>query len=384
MRVFLAPADATVTPLDAPARDARVLGRTLGEAMRYELGAAGLEVATCASIEEGEARARAEANGAFVLLDSVFATRQAVRRFVAAARRSSGDGARVLALPRGLLSDELSHVGGLDAATSPDGSAAWTAPFHFVRGASASIARATPLVLPYREHRMVFPLPPGLLGRAEEVIGIGETFACNVSHWVHVLRVNTKSIAGWWFDRLRFGGVIGPMWIAWRALLGLPWLGGRFLESMRSVAWSAQVHHRALVEMSVVGRGAIIGAKATVKNAFIGAGARVGEGANVMGTVVGEGAFVAGNSTVLGSVVYPGAFASQALMQLSILGRDACALASSNFFDLNFARSVRVPHRGAMVDSGAQFLGVCVGPKARIGGGVWVASGRESRRARSS
>jgi hypothetical protein len=75
--------------------------------------------------------------------------------------------------------------------------------------------------------------------------------------------------------------------------------------------------------------------------------------------------------------VYPEAFAAQFLMQASVLGRRACAFSNSAFFDLNFSRSVRVAHRGGYADAGTQFLGVCLGPEARVSAGVWIASGRE-------
>ena len=377
MRVFLAPAPALVNPLDAPAREALVLDRPLGETMARELASAGLEVIQVTSLEEAEARARKEAQGAFVLVDSVFASRTAVRRFIGSARKYSSDGALVCALPRSLLSDGLAAIDGLEARTSASGASVWTVPFYFLRGPSSSLANAGPLVLPYKEHVLRFPIPRAVLGRTEQSVAVGETFLCNVSHWVHILRVNTASLAGWWFERLRWGVFLGPLWVLWRVVRGFPWFGGRLTGSLRKVSFGARVHHLAHIELSVVEKGAVIGAHASIKSSFIGEGAMIGEGARIFGSVIGRGAFVATNSVVFGSVVYPGAFASQVLMQVSVLGRDSCALITSNFFDVNFSRNVRVFHRGAYVDSGAQFLGVCVGPEARIGGGVWVASGRE-------
>jgi acetyltransferase-like isoleucine patch superfamily enzyme len=377
MRVFLAPASAPVPPLDAPARDAMVLDRTLGETMARELAAAGLEIVQVASLEEGEARARQEADGGFVLLDSVLASRPAIRNFVAAAKKRSGPCALVCALPRALLSDGMAPIDGLDAREVPGKDAVWTAPFYFLRGGVASLAGAEPLVLPYKEHVLRFPIPRAVLGRTEQTVGISDSYLCNVSHWVHVLRVNTASLAGWWFQRIRWGVVLGPLWIVWRVLCGFPWVGGRLAGSLKKVSFGAKVHHTAHVELSVVKKGAVIGSHASIKNSFIDEGAMIGEGARIFGSVIGKGAFVATNSVVFGCVVYPGAFASQVLMQVSILGRDSCALITSNFFDVNFSKNVRVSHKGRYVDSGAQFLGVCVGPEARIGGGVWVASGRE-------
>jgi acetyltransferase-like isoleucine patch superfamily enzyme len=376
MRVFLAPASAPVPPLDAPARDALVLDRTLGETMARELAAAGLDVVPVPSLGDGEERARREPDGGFVLLDSVIASRTAIRRFVGAARRASG-GAFALALPGALLTDGLAPLDGLDAREVPNGRPVWTVPFFFLRGASASIAGAEPLVLPFKELVLRFPIPRAILGRTEQTVGISETYACNVSHWVHVLRLNQVAIAGWWFDRVRWGVLLGALWMAWRVLCGFPWFGGRVLAGLRSTSMGAKVHYKAHLELSVVKKGAVVGAYACIKNSFIAEGAMIGEGARVFGSVIGKGGFVAAGSTVFGSVVYPGAFASQVLMQVSILGQDSCALITSNFFDVNFSRNVRVFHRGRYVDSGAQFLGVCVGPEARIGGGVWVASGRE-------
>ena len=122
---------------------------------------------------------------------------------------------------------------------------------------------------------------------------------------------------------------------------------------------------------------AVIGAHTSIRNSFIDEGAMIGDGARIFGSVIGKGAFVATNSIVFGSVVYPEAFAAQHIVQASILGRRSCVLAASYFFDVNFFRNIRVAHRGKLMDSGSQFLGVCVGPNTRVGAGVWVGSGRE-------
>ena len=377
MRVFLAPADAPVSPLDAPARDAMILDRSLGDTMATELRAVGLEVVSVASLEDGEGRARREPEGAFVLLDSVLASRTVVRNFVRAARSRSGATAVVCALPRFLATDYLSHIDGLAPAESRSSTAAiWTAPFFFLRG-NTSIAGAEPLLLPYKEQILRIPTPVGILGTTEYQVGISESYLCNVSHWVHVLRANASATAGWWFDRLRWGIVLGPAWVAWRILCGFPWSGGRLGGALNHVAFGASVHHTAHLELSIVRKGATIGAHASVKNSYVGEGAFIGEGARLFGSVIGKRAFVATNSVVFGSVVYPGAFAAQLLMQACLLGRDASVFTNSNFFDLNFTRNIRVFHRGQFVDSGSRFLGSCVGPEARLSAGVWIASGRE-------
>jgi hypothetical protein len=387
VRVFLSPGPAALSPFEAPARDAWLLDRTLGETMARDLTAAALEVVLVASLAEGEARARQEVQGAFVLLDSVLCSPTVIKRFVKgavqAARRQTGPVALVCALPRSVGTDYLSHVDGLEAREAPaapgaQGASVWTAPFYFVRGAG-SIAAAVPLVQPYRENLMRLPVPFGVFARAGEVltISLSESYMCSVSHWVHVLRINIPGLFGWWVKRLRLGLVLGPLWLFWRFLLGFPWWGGRLFGAIRGVSWGAQVHHTAVVSLSVVKKGASVRAQAGVHNSFVDEGAVISEGAQVSGSIIGKGALVAANSVIISSVVYPGAMAGQLLMQGTVLGRNSAAFTNSNFFDLNFERNVRVAKEGRVVDSGSQMLGVCVGPEARVAAGIWVASGRE-------
>ncbi|HEX4446465.1 MAG TPA: hypothetical protein VH044_07015 [Polyangiaceae bacterium] len=387
MRVFVSPGPTAISPLDAPARDAWVLDRTLGETMARDFAAAGLEVVPVASLAEGEERARKEAEGAFVTLDSVLCSPTVIRRFIKAARGKAGSIALVCALPRGVGTDYLSHVEGLEArelaGAGANGSklairTVWTAPFFFVRGPT-SIEAAEPAVQPYSETLLRFPVPYGILGREGEelIVGLSESYMCSVGHWVHVLRINSAGMGGWWVKRLRLGYVLGAFWLFWRFLCGFPWWGGRLFGAIRGVSWGAKVHHTAVAELSIVKKGATVGANATLRNSFVDEGASIGEGARISGCVIGKGAYVAPNSIVNLSVVYPGAMAGQYLMQASVLGKNAAAFTNSNFYDLNFARNIRVAHRGRMVDSGTQMLGVCVGPEARVAAGIWVASGRE-------
>jgi carbonic anhydrase/acetyltransferase-like protein (isoleucine patch superfamily) len=284
----------------------------------------------------------------------------------------------VCALPRAVGTDELSHVDGLRRAQGVE-SSALTAPFYFLRGKDAAIASAVPLVQPYRETTLRIPVPIPILGRDGEalLVSLGDSYMCSVSHWVHALRVNTFAMCSWWVRRLRLGLVLGPAWAFWRLLCGFPWYAGRFAGAFNAISWSAKVHHDASLEFSVVQRRAKVGANATIRNSFIAEGATIGEGARVFGSVIGRDALVAPNSVVFMSVVNPRAMAGQLLMQRSLLGPEAGAFTNSNFFDVNLSRNVRVAHRGRLVDSGTQMLGVCVGPRARVAAGIWVASGRE-------
>jgi hypothetical protein len=368
-RAFVVRDPTPIPPLGEPASQAWLLGGRLGAQMRAHLEAAGLVVEVVDAM--AEALARAAVDGGIVVGDAVAFTPTVLRGLLAAPPAPL----TIAALPEADVTRRLAFVGGLTP-ISVAGAAAFTAPLYRVApGSTAALADATPHVLPLREHVARFPVPPGLTGKPELVIGLSDTYLCHVDHWVHVLRVNQAALAAHWVTPTTTWG--GRAWYLWRALLGFPWRGGRIAASIRQVHRGAKIHHTAHVELSVIEDGVEIGANAVIKSSWIGKGARVDDGAIVNGSVVGEGASVASLSAITGVVLYPRSFASQQKMQLSILGEGAVALTGSWFYDLNFGRHVRVAHRGRVVDSGDQFLGVCAGPWSRVAGGVWVASGRE-------
>ena len=330
----------------------------------------------------------ASSDGAFVLLDSVAFSRRVLQRFVAAARRSPA-GAYTCALPRGIAIDNLGYIDGLDPREAPGttrqaGAAGqvWTAPFHFIRGtASLASTRRRSSSLTRRASRR-FRFTPVIDGKREEQFAISENYLCNVSHWVlrpprstsrRSRRGGSTSLAGAADTSAVSPGTPGARCVVSRGR------GGRLQDGLRlrQLEGEGRTTPRASDSRSC-GAARPSSAFANVDRcSFICEGANVGDGAQVYGSIIGPGAWVGRNSVVVGSLVYPGALAGQILMQVSLIGREACAFTNSGFYDLNFSRTVRVAHRGRIVDSGSQFLGVCVGPEARVSAGVWVASGRE-------
>lgn len=356
---------AVISPLEAPAAKSWLVDRPLGERVREVLAAEGLRVT------EADAFA-APTEAAIVLFDSVAFTPRVLRALIAAF--IAGDRPAIAAaLPDAMATRRLSHVGGLDAVTV-DGHAAFTAALLAV-DAGADPKTAVPVLLPYDETEVKFPSPLGMLGRGETKFGASDAVLVRVSHWVHVLRMNLAFFLGGWIERYR--SPLGKLWYLWRVLLGFPWRRGRFGDSIRRVHRKASVHHRAHIEFSVVEEGASVGPNAVVKSSWIARGARVEDGAVVIASVVGAGAQVASGSTIFASVLCPGAFAAQHKMQFSLLGENSVAFTGSYFYDLNFERNVRVVKNGQAHDAGDRFLSVCLGPWARIAGGVWIASGRE-------
>ena len=383
MRALIVRVHDLISPFGEAARDTWLLDTTLGKAMDRSLRGAGLEPVQVESLAEAEARARESAEGALIVLDSVAFSPRLLREFLRIARGSSEKVALKCGLARNPASDDLSHVSGLEPVTvggtgkDGDGSSeAWTAPMYFLRGA-VELQDAKPCIVPHKPTVIRRSAPKGLLASGELVIALSDTFVCNVSHWVHVLRVNTASLVVPWSERGRYGyRVLGTAWYLWRLLCAFPFTGGRLGETFRMVHPRARLHRSAHVEGAIIAKGAEIGVNAVIKHSYIGEGARIEDGAHVVGSVVGPGAYVGRSCSVVGCLLYPGSFAAQQLMQVSILGTEAGAL-TSYFFDVNFGKNVRGAQGERFVDSGQPALGACVGPRARIGGGVWVASGRE-------
>ncbi len=363
---------ATVAPLGAPAAEAWLLGGRLHDEMRRRLEGLGLAVERVDTIDDAVARAGRCADGALVTHDSVAFSRSVVRGLLDAFARDPRP-ALAAALPRALATRRLSHIGGLEE-TSVGDQPAFTAALYALRG-GADVAAAQPALLPYRELEWKLPVPIGMLGRPQEPFGATDTYLVRVDHWAHILHLNVAAMIAAWFERGQT--LAGKLWYLWRALCGFPWRRGRLAAAIRRVHRKAKVHHTAHVELSVVEEGAEIGPHAVVKNSYVARGARIDDGALVNACVVGEGAFVGSASAVFSSVLYPGAFAAQHKMQFCVLGESSVAFTGSYFYDTNFERNVHVAHRGRVVDSGGRFMSVCLGPWARIAGGVWIAAGRE-------
>jgi hypothetical protein len=363
---------APIPPLGASAAEAWLLGGRLHDEMRRRLEAEGLAVERVDTMDDAVARAGRLPDGAIVTHDSVAFSRSVVRGLLAACDRDPRP-ALAAALPRALATRRLSHIAGL-AAVTVDGTDAFTAPFYAIR-AGGSASAAEPVLLPYRELEWKLPVPVGMLGHTEEPFGATDTYLVRVDHWGHILHLNIAAMIAAWFERGQT--LAGKLWYLWRALLGFPWRRGRLAAAIRRVHRRAKIHHTAHVELSVVEAGAEIGPHAVVKNSYIARGARIDDGALVNACVVGEGAFVGSAAAVFSSVLYPGSFAAQHKMQFSVLGESSVAFTGSYFYDTNFDRNVHVLHRRRVVDSGGRFMSVCLGPWARVAGGVWIASGRE-------
>jgi len=212
-----------------------------------------------------------------------------------------------------------------------------------------------------------FQLPGGPLRVVDE-------WALPVGHWAQLLWANLLGLgpALW----LALGaGMGGALRVAWGAACAGSLAPYRVARHVNAIGRGARIHPNATVEGSVIGAGASVGAGAVVRGCLVGAGASVEDLALVEGSVIGEGAVVQRLAMVKYSVVEANAFAA-GIHQLAVIGEGATTKHGAVLMDQGFRGPVRVRVGRELREAPQGMLGVCLGPGALVGSGVFVAPGR--------
>ncbi|HNV70650.1 MAG TPA: hypothetical protein PKO06_13190, partial [Candidatus Ozemobacteraceae bacterium] len=151
----------------------------------------------------------------------------------------------------------------------------------------------------------------------------------------------------------------------------------KVLSAVSQIHPEAEVHPTAVVEGSVIEKGAKIGAYAVVRFSYVGEGAFIDDHAGLKFSVIGREAFIANNCVIFFSVVYPRAFLISGPFQFSLFGYDS-ALMNAIPADYRLdgkTISVRTgPDRSR--DTGLRFVGSVIGHRTKIAAGVIIAPGR--------
>jgi acetyltransferase-like isoleucine patch superfamily enzyme len=360
-------------PLGDPVSEAHVGVRTLGEHQRglaSLLGLAFQEAPDANAVDTG-------GEPALVLADHTLVTARLVRALLRVTRSSTAD-ARV-ALP----GSRFVTLYGQHQGTTPlaDGGAAydaWLFPTGLQAGAfPARSAAAAPLVVPFKEKVIPFPVPPNIVGRPQHDHPLTTTIALHVKHWVHLLWANNLWPQVELVERI----TSAPLSTAWRLLTGLRlgkqatfWaLARRFTYVGRGV----DIHPTACVEASVLGEGCSVGPFALVRGSVLGKGVRVEERANVCFSTLGDRDFVSKNSTVVLCAGYPDADLCVNGMQYCLAGRHAALTSLVRPMDMKYRDDVTVVMDGQPVPIRELMVGVCFGHRCFVGPDVLIGPGRE-------
>ena len=118
-----------------------------------------------------------------------------------------------------------------------------------------------------------------------------------------------------------------------------------------------------------------IGPQAVVQGCILGDNTKISEQSILLGSVFANGVSTCPRGWSKLCVVYPNASAGR--MQALLVGKNTFMASLARFLDVKFKGTIKVQHKGKLVDTGINFLGGCLGHDAILGPDIWVAPGRE-------
>lgn len=382
MKAYILPSGVRIEPFGDPVAEAMIGNRPLAALQRAVLEEAGLEVVSVAGPQEVGPEA------CLVTWDDVWFTR---RVLVDLLRRFGGQGR---ALRCGLPADSLlvrrsRPLQQLDEA-EVDGERLALYRLYLLEAGRAGAAgfaerlqRARPLRARFREKVVAFPVPANIMGRGQLEHPVTSSVVMEIGHWVHLLWANQLAVQVRWIETV----LDHPLWAGGKLLgtaaggllngrlqpAALKWnLFGRF----NRIGRGCDIHPSAKVELCQLGDGVRIGADALVRGCLIDDGATIEERACVQYSVVGRGCFISKNSVLVLSAGYPEGDLCANGTQCSLFGRKVAVTSWFRIIDVKAQGQVKVMHRGELVPTGTNFLGVCFGHGAYGGMDATVQAGR--------
>ena len=214
------------------------------------------------------------------------------------------------------------------------------------------------------------------IGPQVQEIALSDHLLLPVRHWSHLLWAALLGIGPRLWSRTMLARPV-------RSALGLAWTAARtgsidplhLASALNARERDVRIHPSAVVEGCVLERGARIGAGAVVRGTLLGPGAVVEEQALCEGAVLGPGAVVQRQAMVRFSVLGAGAMVG-GVVQLAVVCDKAQLKRGAFGMDQGFTGEVRVPVGEGFAPVPLGMIGVCLGPGARVGSGVWIAPGR--------
>ncbi|MBF0501008.1 MAG: hypothetical protein HQM09_12795 [Candidatus Riflebacteria bacterium] len=150
----------------------------------------------------------------------------------------------------------------------------------------------------------------------------------------------------------------------------------RILATVSRIHPEAEVHPTAVIEGSIIEKGAKIGAHAVVRFSYVGQNAFIDDQAGIKFSVVGNGAYIANNCVLFFTTVYPRAFLISGPYQFSLFGYDSAMMnAIPSDYRLD-GESITIRTTRGVVSTGLKFVGSVIGHRTKIAAGVIVAPGR--------
>jgi len=367
LRSYILTSGRRISPFgDAPG-DSRILNRSLRERQVEALTLAGV-----GSPEDAAALDEVTHYPCVVVADHTWFTRTLLEDFLGQARRTETSSR--CAIAASVFVEATASLQELDRLPDESGGAAYDLWYLTTPVQSLDDLRALPPLAVDPHEKVEEPrLPPQFVNEHTPTrVSITSRGAIHVTHWALVLRANLAA----------FVATLKDLWERRPVYIVLRFIADRLLGRFRRIRLSrtgkgCEIHPSAVVEGSWLGDNVKIGAGAIIQGSVIGNDTIVEEAAVVELSTIGHRSWIGRNTVVFMSVMYDGVFSGHRLTQACLFGHDVCTTGGGYLIDLNFTGPVKVLKDGAVVDSGTNFLGVCLGHRVTMGTGMWIHGGRE-------
>lgn len=361
MKAYRLESDKRIDPFGDHPGDCLVTNRRLRDIQEETLQEAGLELV---HVPEGSEVEDAEEH--LVFGDSLLFTREAIDEFLARSREKRN--CTVGAHKPGLVT-RRSIVPTQDVSIHED-RVEYALHYYPVQEDRGFMV---PVIIDPGNDTEVAPVPKHIYSGSEYAVPITDTFLLQVDHWVNLWQANLFMVlaAG---ARVKKAPMEYLMELVEKAGSTNRW---DVACQLNKIGQDCDIHRTAYVENAAIGDNVTVGPGAVVRNSVIGKGAFIGHNAVVEACVLGERSSVINGGVVMVSVLGPESFTSAGLTISALLGRETFVAEGALLTDLRFdGRTIRVPKKNMMVDTGTPVIGVCVGHGSYMASGCLVAPGR--------
>ncbi|MEL6180008.1 MAG: hypothetical protein AAFS10_13700 [Myxococcota bacterium] len=209
-------------------------------------------------------------------------------------------------------------------------------------------------------------------GLSQRTFAVAPVAAAPISHWAELHRANLLALGTNALEAGPVWGVLALIWAVFRAMSINPY---HVLAKLTRRGRGCRIHPKAVVEGCTLGDGVEVDAGAVLRGCVVGDGAKIGANAIAEFSVIGAGVHLTRLAMANLCVLYPNARIG-GILQLAMAGEGATTKMVSIGLDMGLDKPVRVltPDGLKAIDIGYQ--GICIGHRAFVASGVWIAPGR--------
>ena len=242
--------------------------------------------------------------------------------------------------------------------------------FYFPKG--VSIQEDIDLVIfPLCFNKEYIRMPEHMVVGGKYVVPITNQLIGRIDHWSNLWAMNVLyslsgiySLQTSWFQKIR-GIIASGSLNQWD-----------ILRTINKVDAYSDIHSRAYIEGSKIGKNVQIGAGSVIRSSIIGDNVTIGSNVVIESSVIGNDCTIL-QGHIMYTVLYPRVFSFTQTVSASLIGADSFLGSGTVLTDFRFDdKTVSVFKNGRLRDTKSTFLGSCLSNRCYLGSGCVVAPGR--------